>query len=158
MCQALLLAYRITKDKRYLDIALESFDFLLEVCQIDGIPAPIGQAGWYRKGDTKADYDQQAVDVGKMVTTALLAYRITENKKYLKQTIRWFNWFHKGNTIKAEMIDSETGGCYDGVSADGINPNMGAESVLVYLMAYLDFSVTAKNLNDNKKEAMKGKL
>ncbi|MFA6423494.1 MAG: hypothetical protein WCW17_03530 [Patescibacteria group bacterium] len=140
MCQALFYAYRLTRKKKYLNVALASFDFLSLASTHKGKPAPIGQAGWHERGKEKALYDQQAVDAGKMVSTSLLAYDITKDKKYLRLAYGWYMWFHKNNIAGVEMIEPIWGACYDGITPKGVNLNKGAESTLSYLMAYLDFS------------------
>jgi len=48
--------------------------------------------------------------------------------------MRAFDWFLGGNDLQVAMIDLATGGCLDGLHADRANQNMGAESVLSYLL------------------------
>src|SRR5579863_5267571 len=41
------------------------------------------------------------------------------------------------NCAHAQMYDAATGGCRDGLSANGPNPNEGAESTLAWLIALM---------------------
>ncbi|MGB3352175.1 MAG: glycosyltransferase, partial [Mycobacterium sp.] len=42
-------------------------------------------------------------------------------------------WFHGDNDLKLPMWDPETGGGYDGLHADRVNLNQGAESTLAVI-------------------------
>jgi len=134
---ALFLAFKILKKKKYLRTAKLSFDFLLRVCQVKGVPAPIGQKGWYQRGKKRAFFDQQLVDVGAMVITSLIAHQILKKEKYLQAALKWFSWFWGNNLLKKEMLDLKTGGAYDGLKPTKRNKNQGAESLLAYLLAQL---------------------
>jgi hypothetical protein len=50
---------------------------------------------------------------------------------------RVFEWFLGKNSKKVMVYNSETGGCCDGVNADRVNMNQGAESSICYLLARL---------------------
>jgi hypothetical protein len=39
------------------------------------------------------------------------------------------NWFLGHNDLNMPLYDPKTGGCRDGLMADGINQNQGAESI-----------------------------
>lgn len=129
--------YKLTKNKKYLDVAIKSFKFLDRECRYKNIPAPIGQDGWYTKNGKKALFDQQAIDAADMVLCAVAIYGNTKQKKYIDIACDWFGWFYGNNIHKINLYDYATGGCYDGITKEGVNLNEGAESVLVYLLAYL---------------------
>jgi len=48
-----------------------------------------------------------------------------------------FDWFLGNNHLHQVIYNPCTGGCYDGLEADCVNLNQGAESTLSYLMARL---------------------
>lgn len=137
---ALTLAYQTTGEEKYLNIAKEALEFLEKVSHEKTIPAPIGQDGWFVKGQKKALYDQQPLEAGKMVIANLALYKNTFEKDYLKSARAWFAWYFGYNTQKAEVFDQLTQGCFDAVTPNGVNLNQGAESILTYLLAYLAFS------------------
>jgi hypothetical protein len=48
-----------------------------------------------------------------------------------------FNWFLGQNDLNMPLYDAKTGGCRDGLMADGINQNEGAESSLAWLLSLM---------------------
>lgn len=138
---SLTLAYQITQNQKYLEVAKKSLEFLeKETTNKEGIPVPIGQDGWYFKGKKKAIFDQQPVEAAKMVIANLALFKVTADKTYFQAAQKWFAWYYGYNSNKVAVYDSVTGGCFDGVIPEGINLNQGAESIVTYLLAYLAFS------------------
>ena len=135
--ESLFFAYLMTKDKKYLDIAEESLDFLSKTLVVNGKLVLIGNRGWYRKEGERAFYDQQPVDAASMVQSFLTAYKATKNKIYYSNAVLAFNWFLGKNSLNQMIYDEATGGCFDGLSQDTINLNQGAESTISYLLARL---------------------
>ena len=119
-----------------LEIAKKTTIFLIENCQIDAIPAPIGNNGWFKKGGEKPIYDQQPIDAAYMVCLLEKAYHATQNQLYLTWAKKWWNWFWGGNIQKKSLID-ENLACYDAFTPGEVNLNQGAESNICFLLAYL---------------------
>jgi len=140
MSEALFYAYESTKDKKYLQIAQNSLDFLISVTFENGIFIPIGQHGWYMKDGKRAYYDQQPVDVASMVQTLVLANKLNKNKDYTNLALNAFHWFLGNNSLNQVVYNEATGGCYDGLGENSININQGAESTVSYLLARLSLS------------------
>ncbi|WP_018613140.1 hypothetical protein [Segetibacter koreensis] len=134
---ALLNAYEITSDETYLSIALESIRFLESKVFHSGILSPIGNQGWYERGNTPAKFDQQGIDAMAMVLFYQQAFRITRNKKYLSRMYQSYNWFLGHNDLSLSLYDPGTGGCADGLHSEGINFNQGAESTLAYWISHM---------------------
>ncbi len=135
---ALLLAYELTGEPRYRVAGLESLAWLMTVVFNDkGQLRLVGQSGWYPLGGRKAPFDEQCVDAQGTVEAALLAYRITHETVWRDRAIAAFAWFIGDNVQNVSLIDSATWGCYDGITATGVNRNMGAESIICYLLSYL---------------------
>jgi hypothetical protein len=67
----------------------------------------------------------------------LVAYEITGDEAMLKLARRSFAWYAGENSCHKSLIDPETGGCYDGIMAEGMNRNQGAESIVGYCIANL---------------------
>ncbi len=137
LSEALFLAYEITNNKKYLEIAEKTLHFLSDIVFIGDELLPIGQDGWFNKNGKRALFDQQPINVSSIVQTYLLAYSITENKHYHEKAVLAFNWFLGRNYLKQMIYDETTGGCYDGLSKDNVNLNQGAESTISYLIARL---------------------
>ncbi len=136
--ESLFLAYLMTKDKKYLEAAKKTVDFLSNTVIVDGKLVLIGNKGWYYKNSRRAIYDQQPVDAASMVQTLLVAYKTTKKKSYYSNAVLAFNWFLGKNSLNQMMYDEVTGGCFDGLSEETINLNQGAESTISYLLARLN--------------------
>ncbi len=135
--EALLYAYLSTGRREYLDVGLESLDFLLSKTFNEEIFVPVGQRGWYFKDGKKAEYDQQPIEASYMIQSLILAYKIMRDERYKKYALQTFQWFIGKNSLNQVVYDSTTGGCFDGLGENAINLNQGAESTISYLMARL---------------------
>lgn len=117
-------------------VALESLDFLLKETTHEGVPAPIGNRGWYQRGSVKPLYDQQPVDAAAMVLACLEAWRVARESRYRDAAESWLRWY-EGNNVRHESLLGDDGYVHDGISEDGINMNRGAEVLVTYLLARL---------------------
>jgi uncharacterized protein YyaL (SSP411 family) len=54
LTQALFNGYKMLGNKKYLDIARESMDFLVKTQIINGVFMPIGNDGWYKRSEDRA--------------------------------------------------------------------------------------------------------
>jgi hypothetical protein len=136
--QALFEAYERIRDEYYLQVAKDSLNFILKVQMNNGMFAPIGNKGWYKKGGLRAMYDQQSVEASCMAETALAAFRATRNSHFRTTARTIFAWFLGKNTQGLSVYNLNTGGCYDGITPEGLNLNQGAEATVAYLLARLD--------------------
>jgi hypothetical protein len=139
--QALFEAYETINNERCLQIAIESFDFLVDTLTINGKFVPIGNNGWYKKGDERALYDQQSIEASCMVETAQAAFNTTGDQRYKRIANTVFEWFLGKNTQNVMVYNPNTGGCYDGITPKGLNLNQGTESTIGYLLARLALEV-----------------
>jgi rhamnogalacturonyl hydrolase YesR len=137
LTNGLFVAYRMIGNQKYLKVAEESMNFLLDTQMIDDVFVPIGNDGWYKRGGNRALYDQQPLEAGAMVETAIDAYGATKDRRYLQVANRVFEWFLGRNSKKVMVYNPETMGCCDGIRVDGVNINQGAESSVSYLLARL---------------------
>ena len=138
LSQALFKAYDIIGDSRCLQVAKESFDFLVKVQIVDEKFVPIGNRGWCEKGGQRAIYDQQPIEASCMVEASLAGFHATNEEKYKKIANIAFKWFLGKNTKNVVVYDSTTGACYDGINPQGLNLNQGAEATISYLLARLE--------------------
>ena len=74
-------------------------------------------------------FDQQPVEAAAMVDAALAAYDATGQPKWLLRARVAHDWFYGANDLGLALAD-DVGGCFDGLRADGVNRNQGAESIL----------------------------
>lgn len=134
---SLFLAYQVTEADAYLTAGKRTLEFLTRVQWADGYFSLVGNDGWYPKGGKMALFDQQPVEAGCLVQAYAVAYHVTGQKQYLDLAEAAFNWFHGQNITGLPLYDEATGGCCDGLLAEGVNPNQGAESLLAYLLSRL---------------------
>jgi hypothetical protein len=118
---------------------LRSLDWLFTIqSSADGLFAPIGSNGFYRRAGAPARFDQQPVEACAMVAAALEAQRVTGDERWRDRARVAFNWFAGDNELQRSLYDPASGGCRDGLHADRVNENQGAESTLSFLLALVD--------------------
>jgi glycosyltransferase involved in cell wall biosynthesis len=137
--EALLLGYKITRDRRYLEVSEKTFNFLIKHTFKNNLYMPIGQSGWFRKGETRQYFDQQPEDAAATTEAANTFFLITKSGHYKELAYKTFNWFLGDNILGQVVYDWSTGGCYDGIGEKSINLNQGAESSISYLLARFSF-------------------
>lgn len=135
--QAMLIAGELLGSVPYTTIARRSLDFLIGVLFQRDMLDLIGQKGWYRRDSECARFDQQPIDAACAVEALLVAERVLGEPRYGELARRALEWFYGRNRGRAALYDPETGGCHDGLTAEGVNRNQGAESTLAHLMARL---------------------
>ncbi|OQA04683.1 MAG: Glycosyl transferases group 1 [bacterium ADurb.Bin400] len=136
---ALVKAYKLTGDSRYLDVVKKTLIFLETVNSYKGIPSPVGQEGWYHRGKQKSLFDQQSIEAAHMIVLYNELARLTKSSKYAKKAREWMGWYFGNNVSEVVVYNSVTRGVYDAVTRRGVNLHQGAESTLAYLSAYLSF-------------------
>lgn len=138
--QALLMASRGMEDEEMLQAGLRSLEWLMKI-QTDpkGHLAPVGNRGWYPRGGVKARFDQQPVEALDLIEACRQAYEITGDRNWYARAQRCIEWFLGRNDLGMPLYDPKSGGCRDGLHADGVNRNQGAESSLVWLLSLLHF-------------------
>ncbi|GEM_PF-2139856 len=72
-----------------------------------------------------------------MIEACREAYEATNDEKWLSHAQRCLEWFLGRNDLNAPLYDHKSGGCCDGLQADGPNRNQGAESTLVCFLSLL---------------------
>ncbi len=141
--QALLVASEWTGTPRYRDIAQRSLEFLIGVIFQRDMLDLVGEKGWYRRNGQPARFDQQPIDAACAVETLLVAQRALQEPRYGELAHRALEWFYGRNRGSIALYDPETGGCYDGLTPEGVNRNQGAESTVAHLRARLLIDDTA---------------
>lgn len=138
MPHALFEAYMLTGHEPYLKAAVRSCDFLLSHTYNGKHFSFIGCNGWFCRGKTRAQFDQQPLDAMETVRMLRTAFTVTGNRLYRQLQTKAFNWFLGENDLSMPLYDSRTGGCFDGLMQDRVNLNQGAESTLSFILAFLN--------------------
>ena len=133
---ALLLSGHWTSRPDVLEAGLRSLRWLLEVqTSANGCFSPIGSNGFYRRGEERAHFDQQPLEATSTVAACMEAYRITRDDYWQTKARVVYEWFLGRNDLGLPLYDALTGGCRDGLHANRVNQNQGAESTLAALLA-----------------------
>jgi glycosyltransferase involved in cell wall biosynthesis len=138
--QALLVTSAWFDDEEMEAVGVRTLDWLIGLQTTDDYFAPIGSNGFYPRGGERARFDQQPVEAGATVSACLDARRITGDGRWFGRARRAFDWFLGQNELQRSLYDPTTGGCHDGLHADRINKNQGAESTLSFLLALFELS------------------
>ena len=86
-------------------------------------------------GDRGPAYDQQPVEAWATADACYRAFSSTGDSHWRELALRAVRWLFGANDTNALMYDEQTGATYDGLTASGVNLNLGAESTLAGLGA-----------------------
>ena len=134
---SLFVAGLTSGNKKYLEVAEKTCEFLLANTFNEEYFSFIGCKGFYERGGTKAVFDQQPIEAAGTVMMLRAAYDATQKEKYLILQRKAFDWFLGQNELRIPLYDFKTKGCNDGLLRDGVNTNQGAESTLSFLLSLL---------------------
>jgi hypothetical protein len=135
---ALFKAASLTGRTDLKETAKESLDFLSsKTFSTEGYFKPIGSNGWLLRNGKAALYDEQPIEACEMLLACREAYGILGDPKYLYLANICYDWYLGRNSLHVSLIDAQSGGCYDGIHATGLNLNQGSESIISYSIAQL---------------------
>ncbi|MGC4056386.1 MAG: glycosyltransferase [Paludibaculum sp.] len=157
LAHALILTGRATGQEVLIQRGLEALRWLNQV-QISekGHFLPIGSNGFYKRGGTRADFDQQPIEAQAMVSACLEAYRATADVWWYEQSQRAFDWFLGWNDLGLELYLPESGACSDGLHVDRVNRNQGAESTIAFLLSLAELKLAQNMLTSFRKPITNG--
>jgi glycosyltransferase involved in cell wall biosynthesis len=139
LSHALIVSGRATGNEAVLQRGLDTLRWLTEQQTTEkGHLRPIGSNGFYHRGGSRANFDQQPIEAQATVAACLEAYRATADLQWYEQAQHAFDWFIGGNDLGLELYVPETGGCRDGLHVDRVNGNQGAESTLAFLLSLVE--------------------
>lgn len=142
LCHALFVAGVTLENERYLAVAKNSCDFLLEDCFNGEHFSFVGRNGWYERGQPRASFDQQPIEAASTVMMLRAAYDATEDNRFLRLQRKAFDWFLGTNDLGLPLYDFKTKGCNDALMRGGVNINQGAESTVSFLQSLLTIMET----------------
>ena len=142
LAHALLLSGHATGQPPVFEQGLQALRWLVEIqTSENGHFRPIGNNGFYQRGGTRANFDQQPIEAQAMVSACLEAYRATSDSWWYEQAQRAFDWFLGWNDLGLELYSPTTGGCRDALHVDRVNGNHGAESTLAFLLSLAELQI-----------------
>jgi hypothetical protein len=135
---ALILCGQWMSDPRMLDQGLASLAWLVRLqTSAEGSISLIGNRDWLSRSGARARFDQQPVEAMSTIEACADAYRATKDRSWARCARRFLDWFMGSNETRSMIYDYQTGGCRDGLHADGPNLNQGAESTLSWLISLM---------------------
>jgi hypothetical protein len=127
------------------DGGLRSLDWLVSLqLSPEGDFAPIGCNGFLARGGAAAAFDQQPVEACTVTSACFTAYAVSGDARWMEHGARAFDWFLGQNALQEWLYDASTGGCRDGLHADRVNRNQGAESTLSFLLALCEMRAASR--------------
>jgi hypothetical protein len=132
VAEVVIAAGDLLGDEAVLTGGLRMLDWLCREQDNEGHLSTVPVGGW-RPGVVKHRFDQQPIEAAAMADACARAAEITGEDRWDDELTRAVAWFLGDNDIQTVMYDPLTGGCYDGLTADGPNVNQGAESTLALL-------------------------
>ena len=111
---------------------LDSLEWLLNFETADGhlSPTPAGGRG---PEDSRPFFDQQPIEVATLADACARAATVDARPMWPAGIRSAVAWFQGDNDAGLPMWDPETGGGFDGLHADAVNVNQGAESTLAVI-------------------------
>jgi glycosyltransferase involved in cell wall biosynthesis len=134
--EALLLAGIHLDNREMKQAGLSALDFIMaRQTSAQGCFRPIATSSFAESTADHPSFDQQPIETLATVEACLAAWRATGDPRRAKAARDVFMWFGGDNDHAIAVASPHDGGCYDALTADGINRNQGAESILAYLLA-----------------------
>jgi glycosyltransferase involved in cell wall biosynthesis len=142
LCHGLIAGGRSAGNDEAMDIGIKALTWLVDQQKAPaGHFRPIGSEGFYRRGNDRAQFDQQPLEACATLSACVEAYHVTDDPTWLTEARVAFEWFLGSNDLGLELYDAKTGGCSDGLQEDRVNQNQGAESTLSFLLALAEMKL-----------------
>jgi glycosyltransferase involved in cell wall biosynthesis len=144
--EALLRAGDVLNDSTLIAHGLETLAWLTSrQVAPSGCFRPVGNETFCRPYQRPTIFDQQPLEAAATVDACLAAFELTGDASWRREAQRAFDWYLGDNDLGLSVAIPESGGCYDGLCAHGVNLNQGAESILSYQLAACAMRVRMRN-------------
>ena len=130
--EAMIAAGAALDDTTLCQRGLDLLAWLLAFETADGHLSPTPVAGRGPE-DARPGFDQQSTEVSTLADACARAAAVDTNPVWRDGVMTAAAWFMGDNDAGEPMWDPDTGGGYDGLHADGVNSNQGAESTLAVI-------------------------
>jgi hypothetical protein len=129
LAEVVIVAGDLLGDEPLLGTGLRMLAWLCATQEHQGHLSTVPVGGW-RPGVPKHRFDQQPIEAAATADACATAAAVTGDERWDEPLFRSIAWFLGDNDSQTVMYDPLTGGCYDGLTAEGPNLNQGAESTL----------------------------
>lgn len=130
--EAMIAAGVALEDHTLRQRGLDLLSWLVDHETADGhlSPTPVGGRG---PGEARPGFDQQPIEVSTIADACARAADADASAMWPDSVRLAASWFDGANDAGLPMWDPQTGGGFDGLHADGVNRNQGAESTLAVI-------------------------
>ncbi len=130
--EAMIAAGVALEDDTLRQRGLDLLAWLIDRESADGhlSPTPAGGRG---PGDARPGFDQQPIEVSSIADACARAAGADAGHLWPDTVRAAADWFEGANDAGLRMWDPQTGGGFDGLHAESVNQNQGAESTLAVL-------------------------
>ena len=132
LAEATIVAGALLGRPDVLDDGLAALRWLLTRETVAGHLSPTGTDG-AGPGDRPPMFDQQPIEAATMADACARAFQITGDPDWNDGLRLAVGWFLGVNDTETPLRDAERGACFDGLTANGVNENRGAESTLALI-------------------------
>ncbi len=133
--EAMIVAGVALEDATLQQRGLDLLAWLLDHETVGGhlSPTPVGGSG---PGDPRPGFDQQPIEIATIADACARACGVDPSPIWPDGLRTAAAWFEGANDVGLRMWDPHTGGGFDGLHANGVNKNQGAESTLAVLSTF----------------------
>jgi hypothetical protein len=118
---------------------------------------PVGSDSFGRHGEI-LPFDQQPLEAWAAIDACVSAHNIEPaDRSWFEHARRAYRWFLGENDRGAALVDIQMGSCLDGVTPQGANLNVGAESLLAFQLAYYSYTELALRAGPSWREDAAGR-
>ena len=137
--QALIQTAATTGNTRCAVAGLRSLRWLMsQQTAPSGHFRPVGSDSFGHRNRAPEPFDQQPVEAAATISACLAAVRVDKQSDWARTAMTAFDWFLGKNDLQVALVNPATGACMDGLHHDRPNENLGAESVVSYLLALVE--------------------
>lgn len=153
--QAMIEAGRVLDDELATSVGLSTLQWLLEK---QSAPAghfrPVGSESFGRVYADPKPFDQQPLEAEATIDACAAAWRADGAGRWVEAARKAFSWFTGENDLNLSLACDDGTLCYDGLTAQGVNLNLGAESILALQAARQAMAEFAGNLDETPQLAV----
>lgn len=93
--------------------------------------------------EARPQFDQQPIEAWAMSEACVFAFTYSHDPVWLERARVAGSWFLANNDVGVAVYDPRTGGGFDGLEANGVNLNEGAESTLSFVATMRELQAVA---------------
>ena len=133
--EAMIAAATALDDTALCQRGLDLLEWLIDCETLEGHLSVSPAAGW-TAGEPRPGFDQQPIEVATLADACARAAGVDASAIWTSTVRAAAAWFEGANDAGIPMWNPATGAGYDGLQADGVNLNQGAESTLAVLSTF----------------------